>query len=521
MGKKDKKKGKGQEKAQAKALKKAQKNDGGKDMEELEALISQFKEQDRKENTVAETQMETSPSPRSHATFLAHPEKDVLILFGGEYFNGKTTEMFNQVHLYNLKKESWSHLFVPHGPPPRSGHASVAVPQSGGAIFVHGGEYSSKNGESFYHYKDFWRLTIDGKNSKWEEIKTKGSPSARSGHRAAYFNKQIFIFGGFHERIKDYCYFNDINSFDLVSSLWTTLKPAGTGPSPRSGVQMGSFNNGLLIIGGYSKIKAKKDSDRGQCHSDGFFLTFEEKSKKWKWERAKQGGDTPPPKSGVTLCPINDHRGVSFGGSQDEDDDDELNAEFDDTMNFYDTKTQRWFPAVVKSKDEKDSRLRPGPRMNTHLTMKSGNLFLYGGILEQGDRSYVLNDLWSLDVKKMNQWKRINRTDKMDWEGSDKGSDSEGTEEDEEDSESEESEPEPEVKPKRRKPNHPTPFHAEELAEYMKRTRQYWRNVLEEMDDSDDEEEEPTEEELTIQSEELAKKWFTKCDKARAGETEE
>ena len=41
-------------------------------------------------------------------------------------------------------------------------------------------------------------------------------------------------------------------------------------------------------------------------------------------------------------------RGVSFGGSQDEDEDDELNAEFDDTMNFYDTKTQRWFPAVVK-----------------------------------------------------------------------------------------------------------------------------------------------------------------------------
>ena len=59
--------------------------------------------------------------------------------------------------------------------------------------------------------------------------------------------------------------------------------------------------------------------------------------------------------------------------------------------------------------------------MNTHMTMKSGTLYLYGGILEQGDRSYVLNDLWSLDIKKMNAWKRINRTDKVDWEGSDKG----------------------------------------------------------------------------------------------------
>ena len=70
-----------------------------------------------------------------------------------------------------IQKASWSTLFVPHGPPPRSGHVSVATPQSGGSIYIHGGEYSSKSGESFYHYKDFWCLTIDGKNSKWEEIK--------------------------------------------------------------------------------------------------------------------------------------------------------------------------------------------------------------------------------------------------------------------------------------------------------------------------------------------------------------
>ena len=39
---------------------------------------------------------------------------------------------------------------------------------------------------------------------------------------------------------------------------------------------------------------------------------------------------------------------VTFGGSQDDDDDDELNSEAQDDMNFYDTKTQRWFTAVVK-----------------------------------------------------------------------------------------------------------------------------------------------------------------------------
>ena len=61
-----------------------------------------------------------------------------------------------------------------------------------------------------------WQLTIDGKKSNWEEIKAKGQPSSRSGHRMNYFQKKLFIFGGFHERIKDYCYFNDIHSLVIT-----------------------------------------------------------------------------------------------------------------------------------------------------------------------------------------------------------------------------------------------------------------------------------------------------------------
>ena len=78
-----------------------------------------------------------------------------------------------------FQKNSWTNIFVPGGPAPRSGHASVSVPQGGGLIYIHGGEFSSKNGESFYHYKDMWQLSIDGKKSNWEEVKSKGSPSSR------------------------------------------------------------------------------------------------------------------------------------------------------------------------------------------------------------------------------------------------------------------------------------------------------------------------------------------------------
>ena len=61
---------------------------------------------------------------------------------------------------------------------------------------------------------------------------------------------------------------------------------------------------------------------------------------------------------------------------------------------------------------------RPGPRMSTLMTVKSNVLYLYGGILEMGDRSYTLNDLWALDLKKMDKWKAIVESEAMDWRGS-------------------------------------------------------------------------------------------------------
>ncbi len=40
------------------------------------------------------------PSPRANATLLVNPLKDnELILFGGEFFNGKYSQVFNELYL--------------------------------------------------------------------------------------------------------------------------------------------------------------------------------------------------------------------------------------------------------------------------------------------------------------------------------------------------------------------------------------------------------------------------------------
>uniref|UniRef100_A0A3Q1FS41 Kelch domain-containing protein 4-like n=1 Tax=Acanthochromis polyacanthus TaxID=80966 RepID=A0A3Q1FS41_9TELE len=89
MGKKGKKekKVKGAEKTAAKMEKKVSKR-SKREEEDLEALIAEFQSLDAKKTQVVETTC-PPPSPRLSASLSAHPEKDELILFGGEFFNGK------------------------------------------------------------------------------------------------------------------------------------------------------------------------------------------------------------------------------------------------------------------------------------------------------------------------------------------------------------------------------------------------------------------------------------------------
>lgn len=50
------------------------------------------------------------------------------------------------------------------------------------------------------------------------------------------------------------------------------------------------------------------------------------------------------------------------------------------------------------------SRTEPLPRINSSMVVTGNTLFVYGGLLEVGDREITLDDMWTLDLKKRQTW---------------------------------------------------------------------------------------------------------------------
>lgn len=55
----------------------------------MEQVIKELEEADRKKNAIVEELLKDGPSRRANFSLNAHPERDEIVMFGGEYFNGQ------------------------------------------------------------------------------------------------------------------------------------------------------------------------------------------------------------------------------------------------------------------------------------------------------------------------------------------------------------------------------------------------------------------------------------------------
>ncbi|EKX32725.1 hypothetical protein GUITHDRAFT_82055, partial [Guillardia theta CCMP2712] len=462
-----KKQGKGAEKTALKTAKKAAKREakersksGLPEEEDIELILNQLAAKDRDRKVVTEEICE-QPTPRVHASFTCNPLKEnEFFLFGGEYYNGERVFVYN--HLFRLKENkgvlTWSQVTSPNTPKPRSSHQAVA---SRTHLYIFGGEFTSPSQMQFYHHKDMWRL--DAANCQWEEITSKNGPSPRSGHRAILWKNSMFVFGGFYDTGHDVRYFNDAYLFEFGEMKWKKLGEDKKGdnvswPSPRSACGIGEFEDMIFVYGGYTKHGrsfSSSDDSHGIVHTDMWSLD----PRAVVWTKVRRGGIPPSPRCGFSTCVHKKRNLVVFGGVHDEYSKHDLTSTFFNDIFVFRMDQRRWFPdekvEVVQEVTEEDTNSsRPMKRINSHLSVRGNELIIFGGKVDADKREVTLDDIWTLDMSKLTEFKMIQQLsaaasfwvededeeDEEDdgaWDSEDmEGSDSEdGTEEESEDDE--------------------------------------------------------------------------------------
>ncbi|KAL2161473.1 hypothetical protein VTH06DRAFT_8035 [Thermothelomyces fergusii] len=554
------KKLKAEKKAEKKAKMKASKLEGS-DAEDvdLDAVLEEYKREQEKFLKVTETVVEAPPRARSAATLMANPSNSrQLLLFGGEYFNGSLATFFNDLMIYHIDRDEWRCVTSPNAPLPRSGHAWTRGGNQSNAVYLFGGEFSSPKQGTFYHYNDFWKL--DPTTREWTRLEPKGkTPPARSGHRMTYFKNYIILFGGFQDTANQTRYLADLWLYDTTNFVWHSpaLPPAQLKPEARSSFTLLPHEQGAVLYGGYSRVKAttaagsggggggggnKQQQQQQQkqkqkqggprnvlkpfVHTDCFFLRITPPPADApagtpptvRWERRKKPANAPnPPRAGATMA-YHRGRGILFGGVHDVQESEEaIESEFFNGLFAWNIERNRFFPLTLRkraapgggrkpgeqrgavggrrgrAKENEEELLRqlaalragagleddddeggdgggggdqeekegrgeeekndkvvvrempvrmelPHPRFNALLAVQEDVLYIYGGTFEKGDREYTFDDLYAIDLGKLDGCKEIFSRQVEDWvESEDEdGDEDEGDEDDEDDEEEDE-----------------------------------------------------------------------------------
>ncbi|KAJ5899537.1 hypothetical protein N7495_004281 [Penicillium taxi] len=536
MAKKNKKTAEHKERVAAKQSKKtAQKEKRskakGKDIDsdaedaDLDAILAQYAEEQARFLKVTETPS-APPTPRSSSTIIASPSnRNELLLFGGEYFDGTHATFFNNLFVHLIDRGEWREVSSPNSPLPRSGHAWCRGGNTGG-VYLFGGEFSSPKQGTFYHYNDFWHL--DTGTREWTRIETKSKgPPARSGHRMTYYKNYIILFGGFQDTSQQTKYLQDLWIYDCQKYTWfnPTLTAASQKPDPRSSFSFLPHETGAVIYGGYSRVKAaggpsgkpgkgpQKISLRPMVHQDTWFLRITPPESDSgasvgpiiRWERRKKPANTPNPSRAGTTMAYHKGRGIMFGGVHDVELTEEgIDSEFFDKLFAWTTDRNRFFPLTLRrprapgkkqqanqgnktrnrGKADEEELLRnlkaleakggireddddddfmqsstpnteepvepakpavvrfemPHRRFNAQLAVQDDTLFIYGGTFERGDREFTFDDMYSIDLVKLDGVKEVFYNEPENWNLLDDEDSDEDMDDDEDDDEEDEEE---------------------------------------------------------------------------------
>lgn len=482
-------------KGESKDKKLAKKRGDDSDEEDVD-LDEMLKQLALDQQAFEEVRVETvdKPAKRVNAAMVGvnNNGRREIFLFGGEYTNTNSHLNFhNDLNVFSPDTEVWKKFTSQNSPLPRSSHAMCYHPS--GILVLHGGEFASPKQSTFHHYSDTWIL--DAGTKEWTKIDTKGGPSARSGHRMACWKNYVVLHGGFRDLGTMTTYLDDVWVFDVLEHKWNQLSFPSNHPLPdaRSGHSLIPTEEGIALYGGYCKVKAGKNLQKGKVLSDGWTLKMKSDLTQVRWDRRRKVGWQPSPRVGCSMQ-FHKKRGVLFGGVYDfEETEESLDSEFYNQLLTYNLETNRWFSLNIRENKERkkvaakdrnrDQDLEdllneilskanlqteddlselelvkereaeqeevekkeyavlnhlPHPRFNAMTCVLNDTFYVYGGMYEMGESEFLLDSFYAIDLGKLNGvqvfWEDLSQLESQQQDEDDEESDDE-EDDDEEDEE--------------------------------------------------------------------------------------
>lgn len=453
------------------------------------------------------------PPPRSSHAVAVH--RNMMYIFGGEFSNPSLSQYRHYRDLWrlDLSDMSWERIDIRGGPTARSGHRMCVVDNK---LVVFGGFFDTGFENKYLNDMHCIDLSLD--ELKWKKIETSAVdivPSPRSGFQWVVLGSEVFLYGGYCKEIVSKAktmshkgkkkggsvieeamvargvVLSDCYKLSGENLKWQKVKRSGYGPSLRAGFAMTLHKRNVVLFGGVEDDETEEEME-SIFHNDMFALNLDrkkwfpmtlrkKKEKKGRRRRKKTENEGP---EGVTMeldevsASIPDSR-----VSEDEHDDDE-ERELDTT-------------ALEAALMEKEDEAMPCPRFNAAIAVQKNVMYIVGGVIEKGEEEITLDDIWAIDLNKLDEFCEIKtlsqecsewvRSDEEDEDGDD--SDNDEMEEGEEIDDDEDMDEDEEEQRKRRRggrrqrlrervlqpeSDHFTPKVNESLKEFFERTRPYW-----------------------------------------------
>ncbi|CAA0408861.1 unnamed protein product [Arabidopsis thaliana] len=391
-----------------------------------------------------------SPPPRSSHQAVAW--KNYLYIFGGEFTspNQERFHHYKDFWMLDVKTNQWEQLNLKGCPSPRSGHRMVLYKHK---IIIFGGFYDTLR--EVRYYNDLYVFDLD--QYKWQEIKPKPGamwPTARSGFQFFVYQDEIFLYGGYSKEVSSEkssekgIVHADLWSLDPRTWEWNKVKKIGMPPSSRAGFSVCVHKKRALLFGGVVDMEMEGDVMMSLFLNE--LYGFQLDNRRWyPIELRKEKSSKDKAKKTLEAKPVASNNDDEMDST--EEDESSAMIEQTDGVGSSDGISERMATNLTvdgnrsdKSKALQGAKTRLDPqvsvseevvkpcgRINSCMVVGKDTLYIYGGMMEIKDKEVTLDDLYSLNLSKLDEWKCIIPTTETEWvEVSD---DEEGDEDDDED----------------------------------------------------------------------------------------